>query len=79
MLRLISAVALATFIAVPTVMAQPWHDDHRHHHPSRHDDRHFHPGRHYDAPPYGWHRYHSRPWDWETRGCIVVGPFWFCP
>lgn len=27
----------------------------------------------------GWHRYHSRPWNWRTRGCVVVGPIWFCP
>jgi hypothetical protein len=36
-------------------------------------------GRRYrEAPPH-WHRYHRRPRDWSTRGCIVVGPLWFCP
>jgi hypothetical protein len=36
-------------------------------------------GRRYrEAPPH-WHRYHRRPRDWHTRGCIVVGPIWFCP
>lgn len=30
--------------------------------------------------PYrGWHRYHSRPWGWRNRGCVAVGPIWFCP
>jgi hypothetical protein len=36
-------------------------------------------GRRYrEAPPH-WHRYHRRPRDWYGRGCIVVGPLWFCP
>lgn len=46
---------------------------HRRHHNN------FVPGRHYRSAPHGWHRYHSRPYDWRTRGCIVVGPIWFCP
>jgi hypothetical protein len=33
---------------------------------------------HRGAPP-GWHRYRSRPRDWQRRGCITIGPFWFCP
>lgn len=29
--------------------------------------------------PYrGWHRYHHRPWGWRNRGCVSVGPIWFC-
>lgn len=27
----------------------------------------------------GWHRYHHRPWNWRSRGCVIVGPVWFCP
>lgn len=26
-----------------------------------------------------WRRYHSRPYDWRTRGCVVIGPIWYCP
>lgn len=37
------------------------------------------PGRRYDAPPPRWHRHYSRPPDWRRRGCIIVGPIWFCP
>ena len=37
------------------------------------------PGHHYNRAPAHWHRYHSRPRDWRRRGCVVVGPFWFCP
>ncbi len=49
-----------------------WDDDRR--------DRHrYHPGRRYREAPRHWHRYHRRPHDWYTRGCIVVGPVWFCP
>ena len=46
---------------------------HRHHH------HRYVPGRHYRSAPHGWHRYHSRPYNWRARGCIVVGPIWFCP
>lgn len=25
-----------------------------------------------------WNRYNHRPYNWRSRGCIDVGPFWFC-
>lgn len=37
------------------------------------------PGRRYDRAPGGWHRFDRRPSGWKTRGCILVGPIWFCP
>lgn len=37
------------------------------------------PGRRYDSPPRGYRRYDRRPGDWNRRGCIMVGPVWFCP
>jgi hypothetical protein len=44
------------------------------------DRRRFAPGRRYDEAPRGWRRHgHRRPHGWRTRGCILVGPFWFCP
>jgi hypothetical protein len=36
-------------------------------------------GHRYGSAPGGWHRYDRRPGDWRTRGCILVGPIWFCP
>lgn len=36
-------------------------------------------GHRYRSAPHGWHRYHARPRDWNRRGCIMVGPVWFCP
>ena len=36
-------------------------------------------GHRYRSAPRGWHRYHARPRDWNRRGCILVGPVWFCP
>jgi hypothetical protein len=36
-------------------------------------------GHHYRHPPRGWHRYHSRPYGWSRRGCIAIGPVWYCP
>jgi hypothetical protein len=43
------------------------------------DRRRFTPGRRYDNAPSGWHRYGRRPGNWRSRGCILVGPIWFCP
>jgi hypothetical protein len=37
------------------------------------------PGGRYDSPPPRWRRYGSRPGNWRRRGCVVVGPVWFCP
>ena len=36
-------------------------------------------GRRYSHAPRGWRRHSRRPAYWQTRGCIVVGPVWFCP
>jgi hypothetical protein len=41
--------------------------------------RHYRAGRRYNRAPRGWHRYRSRPGHWRSRGCIIVGPVWFCP
>jgi hypothetical protein len=37
------------------------------------------PGSRHSKPPKYWHRYGKRPGNWRTRGCIIVGPVWFCP
>ena len=36
-------------------------------------------GHRYRKAPRGWHRHSYRPYYWQTRGCIMVGPVWFCP
>jgi len=33
----------------------------------------------YGHPPYGWHSYSYRPYDWANRGCVIIGPLWYCP
>src|SRR5262245_8995730 len=43
------------------------------------DKFHYEPGSHHSKAPKHWHRYSHRPGDWHARGCIVVGPVWFCP
>ena len=44
------------------------------------DRQRFTPGRRYKNAPPGWNRHGDRrPGDWRTRGCIMVGPIWFCP
>jgi hypothetical protein len=80
-----------TAIAAPVTLAQySHHGSSRHHSTTRHRSNtryrsyhrsrpHFYPGHHYRSAPRGWHRYHSRPYNWRTRGCVVVGPVWFCP
>ena len=42
-------------------------------------NRGFHAGSRHRNAPRGWRRYDRRPGDWRTRGCIIVGPVWFCP
>jgi len=39
----------------------------------------FRPGSRHSHAPKGWHRHSHRPSYWQTRGCVVVGPVWFCP
>ncbi len=36
-------------------------------------------GGRYNKAPGNWHRYDKRPGDWQHRGCIIVGPIWWCP
>lgn len=45
----------------------------------RPDRHHYRPGHRYAHAPRGWHRYPTRPAFWQTRGCVIVGPLWFCP
>jgi hypothetical protein len=42
-------------------------------------NRGFRAGARYRSAPRGWRRYSARPYGWRTRGCIIVGPLWFCP
>lgn len=57
---------------------------HRHHQKKYHGKKHHHnhkyrPGGRYSKAPPGWKRHYKRPSYWQTRGCVVVGPVWFCP
>lgn len=45
----------------------------------RHGMHRYRPGHHYRHRPHGWRSYHHRPHGWYGRGCVVVGPMWFCP
>jgi hypothetical protein len=42
-------------------------------------DRRYRSGHRYRRAPSHYRRYHRRPHDWYVRGCILVGPLWFCP
>ena len=63
--------------AIPYMMNRD-RNDRRRHVENRRQSRHYRAGRHYRSAPHGWHRYQHRPRDWRRRGCIVVGPVWFC-
>ncbi len=48
--------------------------------------RKFNRNRHYDGRHYrgrdryrGWNRYRHRPHGWRERGCVILGPIWYCP
>jgi Ni/Co efflux regulator RcnB len=41
-------------------------------------DHRYTPGRRYNSAPSHYRRYAHRPSDWRSRGCILVGPVWFC-
>ncbi len=45
----------------------------------RRGDRYYGRGYARRGPPPGWHRFGYRPNDWRTRGCLEIGPAWFCP
>lgn len=65
---------------------EPGHKDQKHRGPDK-KDGHKHnahskykPGHKYDKAPKNWKKHgNKRPKDWERRGCVVVGPLWFCP
>lgn len=49
-----------------------WHHGKGHGH--RYADSH-----RYKYAPKGWRHYNYRPYRWEHRGCVIVGPLWYCP
>ncbi len=36
-------------------------------------------GHGYKHPPKNWHSYSYRPLGWQLRGCMAIGPLWYCP
>ena len=50
-------------------------DDHGRHHKGQGDHA-FRDDDHYRYR--NWHRYSYRPDRWDERGCISVGPVWYC-
>lgn len=82
-----SAAPAPSADAAPLTLAQRFdRDDRRHMRDGRRFDRgdhrrghHFGPRRDFRGPPPGWRRYHARPRGWQTRGCMQIGPIWYCP
>lgn len=88
----ISFVAVSTASAV-TAPAKPqtpssdftqvkkrWGGDHRKWNKKRWRRGHYSYHSHrYHRPPPGWRSYNARPWGWRRRGCLSIGPVWYCP
>lgn len=54
------------------------HVSNRGHRPSHYGNRNRHGNDHRYNQYRGWHRYNHRPHGWRNRGCVAVGPIWFC-
>ena len=52
-----------------------WNHKWRGNHAYRDDD---HGWRDRDDRYRSWHRYSYRPDDWDERGCVNIGPIWYC-
>ena len=80
----VSLMAISGASALPTSASPQIGTDvvqvqHRHGHSHKHGRSHYRAGHRYKTAPRGWRRYGARPGDWQRRGCILVGPVWFCP
>jgi hypothetical protein len=75
--------AVVDGVTSPIVLAQVYHrggdNDRRYDRDHRRAPPRYVAGRRYGSAPHGWHRYDRRPGDWRHRGCVLVGPVWFCP
>jgi hypothetical protein len=45
--------------------------------PQKHGPKHW--GGYSEGPPPGWRSYHEQPYGWQERGCLQIGPLWYCP
>lgn len=55
-----------------------WHGDHRKWNKKRWG-RSGHYSHRYHRPPPGWRSYRAQPRGWRRRGCLAIGPVWYCP
>ncbi|MDC7784839.1 hypothetical protein PQJ75_01050 [Rhodoplanes sp. TEM] len=82
-----SGTVQTTSASVPIMLAQRFdrddrrrmQDGRRHDRRDRWRGRHSGPRRDFRGPPPGWRRYQARPRGWQTRGCMQIGPIWYCP
>ena len=84
-----AAFALPAHVAAPSPANQPdilhvkkdWkHDDWKHDDWKHNSWKHSNNWHKYNKNRYsGWQSYSYRPYGWANRGCVVVGPIWYCP
>jgi hypothetical protein len=48
-------------------------------HGNRHAYKHNYNVHRYKSAPHGWRHYSYRPYRWAFRGCVLIGPLWYCP
>jgi hypothetical protein len=70
----ITLVAAAVTLAPAAFAAKG--KGHGHYH---HGHNHHRVAKNYKYAPHGWHRHQYRPLGWYARGCVLVGPVWYCP
>lgn len=61
------------------VLVQHKHNQRKYHGKKHRHNHKYRPGGRYSKAPPGWKRHYKRPSYWQTRGCVIVGPVWFCP
>lgn len=62
-----------------TLLNKVQYKDKKHYHGKRQKRHRYKPGSRHRHAPKNWRRHKKRPHDWHHRGCIIVGPVWFCP
>ncbi|CAA2139721.1 hypothetical protein [Hyphomicrobium sp. ghe19] len=75
----ITVGAPAHVAASTAIQHVDYRNDHGNVHGKNYGKKPYYHKRHRKGPPHGWHRYNKRPGDWSRRGCMAIGPVWWCP
>ena len=73
----LTVVATSDVLQVKHYKGGKWHDGKWK--GNRHNYKHNYNVHRYKSAPYGWKHYNYRPYRWAFRGCVLIGPVWYCP